>query len=98
MDIDYYSVLAKAVIGKDQAARDKIYRDAWELIRNSPNLTRESAVAYTAALEDAVRRIEDDIAAEDARSAAEISATLSSGRNWRPLIAGASALVALIAA
>ena len=99
MDIDYYSVLAKAVTGKDQAARDKIYRDAWELIRNSPNLTRESAAAYTAALEDAVRRIEDDIAAEDntvpeeAKSASATNEVLSTGRNWKPLIFGACALV-----
>jgi lipoprotein-anchoring transpeptidase ErfK/SrfK len=97
MDIDYYALLAKAVSGKDQAARDKIYSDAWNLIRKSSHLTREAAASHSAALEDAIRRIEDELAAEDAKSAAEINATLSTGRSRRPLVAVAAAIVALIA-
>ena len=36
MNVDYYAVLAKAVAGKDAAARDQVYRDAYGLIRKSP--------------------------------------------------------------
>jgi lipoprotein-anchoring transpeptidase ErfK/SrfK len=97
MDVDYYAVLMKAVAGKDPAARDQIYRDAYGLIRKS-HLSREVASSHAAALEDAIRRIEDEFAAEDARSAEEINAVLASpDRNWKPLIVGVSALVAAIA-
>ena len=44
-----------------------------------------------------VRRIEDDIAAEEASSAAAISETLSTGRNWKPFAIGACAVAAVIA-
>ena len=83
MTVDYYSLLTKAVAGKDAAARDQIYKDAFSLIARS-HLTREAAASHAAALEDAVRRIEDEIAAEEASSAAAISETLSTGRNWKP--------------
>jgi hypothetical protein len=62
MDVDYYALLSKAVAGKDTAAREQIYKDAWSLIRRS-HLPREAAAAHTAALDDAVRRIEDEFAA-----------------------------------
>ena len=65
MTVDYYSLLTKAVAGKDAVARDQIYKDAFSLIARS-HLTREAAASHTAALEDAVRRIEDEIAAEEA--------------------------------
>ena len=65
MTVDYYSLLTKAVAGKDAAARDQIYKDAFSLITRS-HLTREAAASHAAALEDAVRRIEDEIAAEEA--------------------------------
>ena len=84
MTVDYYSLLMKAVAGKDAVARDQIYKDAFGLITRS-HLTREAASSHAAALEDAVRRIEDDIAAEEANSAAAISEVLSTGRNWKPL-------------
>ncbi len=88
MDVNYYAVLMKAVAGKDAVARDQIYRDAYGLIRKS-HLTREAASSHAAALEDAIRRIEDEFAAEDARSAEEINKVLaSSDRNWMPLIVG----------
>ena len=83
MTVDYYSLLMKAVAGKDAVARDQIYKDAFSLITRS-HLTREAASSHAAALEDAVRRIEDDIAAEEASSAAAISEVLSTGRNWKP--------------
>src|SRR6185312_14238728 len=96
MTVDYYSLLTKAVVRKDAVARDQIYKDAYSLITKSP-LTREAAVSHAAALEDAVRRIEDDIAAEEASSAAAINEVLSTGRNWKPLAIGAAAIVAVIA-
>ena len=96
MTVDYYSLLMKAVAGKDAAARDQIYKDAFSLIARS-HLTREAASSHTAALEDAVRRIEDDIAAEEANSAAAINEVLSTGRNWKPLVIGACAVAAVIA-
>ena len=96
MTVDYYSLLTKAVAGKDAAARDQIYKDAFSLITKS-HLTREAAASHAAALEDAVRRIEDDIAAEEANSAAAINEVLSTGRNWKPLAIGAGALAVVIA-
>jgi lipoprotein-anchoring transpeptidase ErfK/SrfK len=98
MTVDYYSLLTNAVAGKDAAARDRIYKDAFSLITKS-HLPREAAAAHAAALEDAVRRIEDDIAAEETRAgnAATINEVLSTGRNWRPLAIGAGALAVVIA-
>src|SRR6478672_2969852 len=90
MTVDYYSLLTKAVV------RDQIYKDAYSLITKS-HLTREAASSHAAALEDAIRRIEDDIAAEEASSAAAISETLSTGRNWKPLVFGACAVAGVIA-
>jgi lipoprotein-anchoring transpeptidase ErfK/SrfK len=97
MTVDYYSLLTKAVTGKDAAARDLIYRDAYSLIRRSSHLTREAAASHAAALEDAIRRIEDDIAAEETNHAAAINEVLSTGRNWKPLVFGAFAVVTVIA-
>ena len=97
MTVDYYSLLTKAVVGKDAVARDQIYKEAVSLIARS-HLTREAASSHVAALEDAVRRIEDDIAAETSEeNAAEINEVLSTGRNWKPLVIGACAVFAVIA-
>ena len=97
MNVDYYALLTKAVAGKDAAAREAIYKDAWSLIRRS-HLTREAAASHTAALEDAIRRIEDAYAAGEAKSAEEISEVLATpDRNWKPLVVGVSALVAALA-
>jgi lipoprotein-anchoring transpeptidase ErfK/SrfK len=98
MTVDYYSLLMKAVAGKDAVARDQIYKDAFSLITRS-HLTREAASSHAAALEDAIRRLEDDIAAEEASegNAAEINEVLSTGRSWKPLAIGACAVAAVIA-
>lgn len=96
MNVDYYALLTKAVAGRDAAARDRIYEDAYGLIRES-RLTRETAARHVAALEDAIRRIENDIATEDVKSAAAMSDVLVTGRNWKPLIFSAGALVAIVA-
>ena len=85
MNVDYYSVLAKAVAGKDEAARDQIYRDAYGLIRKSSHLTRDDALSHAAALEEAIRQIERKLATEEARSAADIDEVLSrveTGSRW----------------
>jgi lipoprotein-anchoring transpeptidase ErfK/SrfK len=97
MTVDYYSLLTKAVSGKGAVARERIFRDAYSLIARS-HLTREAASSHVAALEDAIRRIEDDIAAEEMRegNAAEINEVLSTRRNWKPLVIGACAVVAVI--
>ena len=98
MTVDYYSLLTKAVAGKDAAARDQVYKDAFSLITRS-HLPREAAASHAAALEDAVRRIEDEIVAEEARegNAAEINEVLSTGRNWKPFAIGACAVAVVIA-
>ena len=96
MTVDYYTLLMKAVAGKDVAARDQVYKDAFSLITRS-HLPPEAAKSHAAALEDAVRRIEDEIADEEATSAAAISETLSTGRNWKPYAIGACAVATVIA-
>ena len=98
MTVDYYALLTKAVTGKDTLGRDKIYKDAYDLITRSTHLTREAAAANVAALEAAIRRIEDDIAIEEGRDAAQINEVLSpTGSNWKPWAFGAGALAVAIA-
>lgn len=98
MAVDYYALLTKAVAGKDAVARDRIYKDAFGVITKS-HLAPEAASSHVAALEDAVRRIEDDIASEEGREtdSATVEEVLSTGRSWKPLIIGACAVVAAIA-
>src|SRR5262249_47154112 len=68
----------------DAAARKRIYNEAGNLIKKSSHLTREAAVVHIAALKDAIRRVENDVAAEDANPAPDVSAVLSSTEtNWR---------------
>ncbi|MEN3350929.1 MAG: hypothetical protein V7632_4564 [Bradyrhizobium sp.] len=97
MDVDYYSLMSRAVAGKNAAARDKIYRDALGLIKRSPQLTPEAAASHAAALEAAVRRIEDELAAEEAARVADINAVLSPKANRRPAIIAACAVVVCVA-
>ena len=96
MAVDYYSLLTKAVADKDSVARDKIYKDAFSLIKRS-HLSREAASSQITALRDAIRRVEDDIAAQEACEGndAAISEVLSTGRNWKPFVI--CAVVAVIA-
>jgi lipoprotein-anchoring transpeptidase ErfK/SrfK len=100
MIVDYHALIAKAVSGKGAAAREKIYQDAHALIVRS-NLARQVASSHAAALDDAIRRIEDEIAAAeeqpDETSPEAISRVLSSGTNWRRITLSASAVVAVIA-
>jgi lipoprotein-anchoring transpeptidase ErfK/SrfK len=98
MTVDYYALLTKAVAGKDTLGRDKIYKDAYDLITRS-HLDREVAASNVAALEAAIRRIEDDIAVEEGRygNTAAINEVLSEGTNWKPWAVGAGALVLAVA-
>jgi lipoprotein-anchoring transpeptidase ErfK/SrfK len=96
MNVDYYTLLKKAVEGKQPAARERIYHDAAGLIRKS-HLSHEAASIHAAALEAAIRRIEGELAAEEVKSAAEIDEVLSTDRNWKPLLFGAAAVVAALA-
>lgn len=97
--MDYYSLLMKAVAGKDSRARGKIYKDAYNLVARS-NLSHRDASLHVAALEDAVQRIESEFAREELdeqKSAAAIDRVLSTAANWKPLAIGASAAIAVIA-
>ena len=97
MAVDYYSLLTKAVADKDAVARDKIYNDAFGVIKRS-HLPREAASSELTALRDAIRRVEDDIAAEAREgNEAAISKSLSTGSNWKPLVISACAVVAVVA-
>jgi lipoprotein-anchoring transpeptidase ErfK/SrfK len=99
MDVDYYSLLTKAVAGKDAAARDRIYKDAYGLIRRS-TLSRSEMSSHIAALEDAVRQIEGGFAGDAWREeppAADVGRLPPTGANWKPLAISASAVIAVIA-
>jgi|HubBroStandDraft_2_1064218.scaffolds.fasta_scaffold05184_7 lipoprotein-anchoring transpeptidase ErfK/SrfK len=100
MIVDYYSLMTKAVSGKGVAAREKIYQDAHALIVRS-NLARRVTASHAAALDDAIRRIEDEIAAAQEQpgeiSPEAISRVLSSGTHWRSIAFSASAVIAVIA-
>lgn len=99
MAVDYYSLLANAAAGKDASARNSIYRDALALVARS-HLSPEVAASHTAALNEAIERVEDEIAAQeaDAVNKAAIKDVLSTGRNWKPLIVSVCAVFAVIAA
>jgi lipoprotein-anchoring transpeptidase ErfK/SrfK len=97
MNVDYYAILAKAVAGKDEAARNRIYGEASNLIRRSSHLTPDAVVTHAAALKDAIQRIEDEVAADGVETAADArAALLPTDRNWRPALVVASAVVAVI--
>jgi lipoprotein-anchoring transpeptidase ErfK/SrfK len=100
MTVDYYALLTKAVSGKAAVAREKVYKDAHRLIARS-NLTPLVASSHIAALEDAIRRIEAEIAAAEERnegtSAEAINRLLSGGTNWKRLALSGCAFITFIA-
>jgi L,D-transpeptidase catalytic domain len=98
MDVDYYSLLMQAVAGKDAVARGRVYKETYSLIARS-KLSGQAAASHVAAFEDAVRRIENEIAEEpdEEQSAEAIEKVLSTGTNWKPLAVGACSLIAVIA-
>jgi lipoprotein-anchoring transpeptidase ErfK/SrfK len=97
MTPDHYALLKRAVAGKDAAERTKVYDYASGIIRRSSHLTPEDASYHADALQDAIRRIEDEFAAADSKSAAVVRATLSPNRSRRPLVIAAAVTVAMAA-
>ncbi len=99
MAIDYYSLLTNAVAGKDASARSGIYKDALALVARS-RLSPEAAASHTAALNEAIQRVEDDIATQGVGDDNEVAVkeVLQTGRNWKPLIVSVCAVLAVIAA
>jgi lipoprotein-anchoring transpeptidase ErfK/SrfK len=99
MNVDYYSLLTKAVSGKDATARKKVYKDAHQVVAKS-NLTRQVASSHVAALDDAIRRIEDELAAAEERDEGTpgeaVNSLLSRDTNWRRLAFGASAFITFV--
>src|SRR6478735_5736052 len=66
MVLNYYSILSKAIRGKDAAARLSLYDEARALVarlRVGPNHTEEDIAAQSDALESAISEIEADVAA-----------------------------------
>src|SRR3954447_23312605 len=98
MILDYYSLLIKAVEGKDVNARDRIYRNARKVIDES-NLAPEAASQHINALQDAIRQIENDLVAgqQHPEPPAAVRSVLSPGGNWKPFAVTAFALVTVIA-
>ena len=46
MTVDYYSLLTKAVAGKDAAERDQVYKDAFSLIAEISPDARGRRIAH----------------------------------------------------
>ena len=66
MVLNYYSILSKAIRGKDAAARLSLYDEARALVarlRVGPDHTEEDIAAQSDALESAISQIEADVAA-----------------------------------
>jgi lipoprotein-anchoring transpeptidase ErfK/SrfK len=98
MSVDYFSLLTKAVAGKDAVERDKIYKDACDVIARA-KLPREVSASHIVGLKEAIQRVESGIVDEEARgqkSVAEISQVLSTGWKWKPYMIGAFALFAAV--
>lgn len=97
MDVDYLSLLRKAVAGKGPDARDSIYEEARGFIAKS-RMTREAAAMHVAALDDAIQRIEIDLA-DDGESPDESNAAarlLTPGFGWTRVAAITCAIVAVV--
>lgn len=96
MAVDYYTLLTNAVAGKDVPARNKIYQEALALIERS-QISPEAAASHTAALRQAIRRVEDDIAADQGNDVA-VKQMLSAPKPWKLIVAGVCALAVVVAA
>jgi hypothetical protein len=86
MVLNYYSILSKAIRGKDAAARLSLYDEARALVarlRVGPDRTVEDIAAQVDALESAISQIEADVAASHREAGSErLDSILSSGPNW----------------
>jgi len=101
MVLNYYSILSKAIRGKDAAARLSLYDEARALVarlRVGPNHTAEDIAAQSDALESAISQIEADVAASyrEETGTERLDSVLSSGPSWGRIAATLLAVIATI--
>ena len=101
MVLNYYSILSKAIRGKDAAARLSLYDEARALVarlRVGPNHTEEDIAAQSDALESAISRIEAEFAASyrEETGTERLDSILSSGPSWGRIVATVLAVIATI--
>ena len=101
MVLNYYSILSKAIRGKDAAARLSLYDEARALVarlRVGPNHTAEDIAAQSDALESAISQIEADVAASyrEETGTERLDSVLSSGPSWGRIAATVLAVIATI--
>jgi lipoprotein-anchoring transpeptidase ErfK/SrfK len=100
MVLNYYSILSKAIRGKDAAARLSLYDEARALVarlRVGPDHTEEDIAAQSDALESAISQIEADVAASyREETGTERLRVLSSGPSWGRIAATVLAVIATI--
>ena len=101
MVLNYYSILSKAIRGKDAAARLSLYDEARALVarlRVGPNHTEEDIAAQSDALESAISQIEADVAASyrEETGTERLDSVLSSGPSWGRIAATVLAVIATI--
>ena len=105
MSIDYYALLSKATAGRDLSDRKRIYAEARDVIARrsvGPDASRQEALAHASSLEDAIRRIESEVAAASVRTVDDIAddtpinPVLVDGGRWPRIVLIAAALVAAI--
>ena len=99
MVLNYYSILSKAIRGKDAAARLSLYDEARALVarlRVGPNHTEEDISAQSDALESAISQIEADVAASyrEETGTERLDSVLSSGPSWGRIAATVLAVIA----
>jgi putative heme iron utilization protein len=101
MVLNYYSILSKAIRGKDAAARLSLYDEARALfarLRVGPDHTEEDIAAQSDALESAISQIEADVAASyrEETGTERLDSVLSSGPSWGRIAATMLAVIATI--
>ena len=101
MVLNYYSILSKAIRGKDAAARLSLYDEARALVarlRVGPDHTEEDIAAQSDALESAISQIEADVAASyrEETGTERLDSILSSGPSWGRIAATVLAVIATI--
>ena len=101
MVLNYYSILSKAIRGKDAAARLSLYDEARALVarlRVGPDHTEEDIAAQSDALESAISQIEADVAASyrEDTGTERLDSILSSGPSWGRIVATVLAVIATI--
>ena len=101
MVLNYYSILSKAIRGKDAAARLSLYDEARALVarlRVGPDHTEEDIAAQSDALESAISQIEADVAASYRKETGteRLDSVLSSGPSWGRIVATVVAVIATI--